>query len=120
MISVKKFLVIFTILLLGVRAMASETPKYPYVERIEVGYKMTPFAKNDSLTKRVIPISTTPKAEKTSTEETNPILVNFAHAFVTTFLFYVMGALIMFSVLLILIAILIGSAKLQYNIAKKR
>lgn len=127
MICTKKFwaILIITLLLLffGVykaHVMASEPPKYPYVERVEVGYKIQPFEFSDS----IIPHNKENKALKVYNEEKEnefkEYVDNIVSGLVVALCLYIFVICIVALVLLTLASFIIGLAKFQYNIAKKR
>ena len=127
MICTKKFwaILIITLLLLffGVykaNVMVSESPKYPYVERVEVGYKIQPFEFSDS----IIPYNKENKALKVYKEEKKnefkEYVDNTVNGLVLALCFYLFVIFIVALVLLILASFIMGLAKFQSNIAKKR
>ena len=127
MICTKKFwaILIITLLLLffGVykaHVMASEPLKYPYVERVEVGYKIQPFEFSDS----IIPHNKENKALKVYKEEKEnefkEYVDNIVSGLVVALCLYIFVICIVALVLLTLASFIIGLAKFQSNIAKKR
>ena len=84
--------------------MASETtPKYPYVERVEVGYKVKPFEVEDT-------VQYYSSVSKLSKEEDKNerifVLKCVIEAFVTSLVFFVLSACMM-TVLIGVISIII-------------
>lgn len=127
MICTKKFwaILIITLLLLffGVykaHVMASEPPKYPYVERVEVGYKIQPFEFSDS----IIPYNKENKALKVYKEEkeneSKEYVDNIVGGLVVALCLYIFAIFIIALVLLILGSFIMVLARFQNKYAKKR
>lgn len=95
-----------------------EKAKYPYVERIDVGYKIKPFESSDTIQYYSKKIMT--EEEKENAELDKKIKYGIGHGAAITFFFYVVcGATVAF-ILLVIAIILLLIAMLQRNVAKKR
>ena len=127
MICTRKFWIIFIItlllLLFGVHkahVMASETtPKYPYVERVEVGYKVKPFEVRDTV-KYYKPSKASKKKEEDNKAFEN-LLKCFSNSLGCAIVFYCLCGIIIFFILALTSAISLGIALVirNKNIAKK-
>ena len=107
---------------LSVAKANDSIPKYPYIERVEVGYKIKPFESSDTIqyyAKKVV--SEKEKKEKAEYEaKKQRIKESVAYAGAITFFFYVVcGAFVAFT-LFVIGLILLLLAMLQVKIAKKR
>ena len=123
MICTKKFwaILIITLLLLffGVykaHVMASEPPKYPYVERVEVGYKIQPFEFSDS----IVPFKENKALKIEKEKEDIEYKDNIIGGLVISLCLYIFAAFVIILVLLTLASFIIGLAKFQNKYAKKR
>ena len=117
-------ILIITLLLLffGVykaHVMASEPPKYPYVERVGVGYKIQPFEFSDS----IVPFKENKALKVYKEEKENEFkeyVDNIVSGLVVALCLYLLAICIVALVLLTLASFIMGLAKFQSNIAKKR
>ena len=123
MICTKKFwaILIITLLLLffGVykaHVMASEPPKYPYVERVEVGYKIQPFEFSDS----IVPFKENKALKIEKEKEDIEYKDNIIGGLVISLCLYIFAAFTIVLVLLTLASLTIALAKFQNKYAKKR
>jgi hypothetical protein len=123
MICTKKFwaILIITLLLLffGVykaHVMASEPPKYPYVERVEVGYKIQPFEFSDS----IVPFKENKALKIEKEKEDTEYKDNIIGGLVISLCLYIFAAFTIVLVLLTLASFIIALAKFQNKYAKKR
>ena len=100
------------------KTKANDKPKYPYVERVEVGYKIKPFESSDTIQYYAKKVEDKEAAEYEAKKQR--IKESIAYAGAITFFFYVVcGAFVAFT-LFVIGLILLLLARWQRNIAKKR
>ncbi len=100
------------------KTKANDKPKYPYVERVEVGYKIKPFESSDTIQYYAKKVEDKEEAEYEAKKQR--IKESAAYAAAITFFFYVVSGAAVGIILLIIGLILLLLARWQRNIAKKR
>ena len=105
---------------LSVAKANDSIPKYPYVERVEVGYKIKPFESSDTIQYYAKKVKVEDKEAAEYEAKKQRIKESVAYAGAITFFFYVVcGAFVAFT-LFVIGLILLLLAMLQLKIAKKR
>jgi Flp pilus assembly protein TadB len=102
------------------KTKANDKPKYPYIERIEVGYKIKPFESSDTIQYYAKKVKVEDKEEAEYEAKKQRIKESAAYAAAITFFFYVVCGASVGIILLIIGLILLLLARWQRNIAKKR
>lgn len=100
------------------KTKANDKPKYPYVERVEVGYKIKPFESSDTIQYYAKKVEDKETAEYEAKKQR--IKESAAYAAAITFFFYAVCGAAVGIILLIIGLILLLLARWQRNIAKKR
>ena len=100
------------------KTKANDKPKYPYVERVEVGYKIKPFESSDTIQYYAKKVEDKEAAEYEAKKQR--IMESAAYAAAITFFFYAVCGAAVGIILLIIGLILLLLARWQRNIAKKR
>ena len=102
------------------KTKANDKPKYPYVERVEVGYKVKPFESSDTIQYYAKKVKVEDKEEAEYEAKKQRIKESAAYAAAITFFFYAVCGAAVGIILLIIGLILLLLARWQRNIAKKR
>lgn len=102
------------------KTKANDKPKYPYIERVEVGYKIKPFESSDTIQYYAKKVKVEDKEEAEYEAKKQRIKESAAYAAAITFFFYVVCGAAVGIILLIIGLILLLLARWQRNIAKKR
>ena len=103
---------------LSVAKANDSIPKYPYIERVEVGYKIKPFESSDTIQYYAKKVEDKEAAEYEAKKQR--IKESIAWAGAITFFFYAVCGAAVGIILLIIGLILLLLARWQRNIAKKR
>ena len=102
------------------KTKANDKPKYPYIERVEVGYKIKPFESSDTIQYYAKKVKVEDKEAAEYEAKKQRIKESAAYAGAITFFFYVVCGAAVGIILLIIGLILLLLARWQRNIAKKR